>query len=138
LPTSSTDEDDDNNGDESDDVDHKRLHIPVDIGPAWLLLSHGAFIAAIVGGSNTAYNFLVANPALLNSADKGLAIMQAIGSLLIGSWTIYAISGTWRENMKLKHPVYGNLGFTALIFIVLYLMAIAVWTIVTVAIHPVP
>jgi hypothetical protein len=121
---------------ESDQVGRQALHIPVDIGPSWLLLSHGAFLAAIVEGSNTAYYFIISNPLHITTFNKTIAILKAVGSLLLGMWTIYAISGTWRENAKLKHPVYGDIGFVSLIMIVLYLMAVAIVTLVAVITYP--
>ena len=139
-PPDDDDGEDDDNNDEDDATRHKDedrpLHLPVDIGPAWLLLSHGAFLAAIVGGSNTSFLFLISNPAHQSANDRALAIMQSAGSVVIGAWTVYAISGTWRENLKLRHPVYGNWGFAALMLIVIYLMAIALTTLVAVILYP--
>ena len=124
--------------DSESDAEQAPLNLPVDIGPAWLLLSHGAFLAAIGVGSSAAFQFLLANPAHANNSTKALAIVQAVGSIIIGSWTIYAINGTWRENRKLAQPLYGDGGFVALILIVSYLMATAVVIIVFAAVYPVP
>lgn len=126
------------NGDVDDATTRAPHNVPVDIGPAWLLLSHGAFLAAIGVGTNSAFVFLIANPAFQTLAFKSLAVAQSGGSVLIGLWTIYAIHGTWRENMKLKSPTYGDIGFVALIIIVLYLIGLAVATGVEVLLYPIP
>jgi len=129
---------DDSADDSESDAEQRALHVPVDIGPAWLLLAHGAFITATSIGSSAAYQFLLTSQAQTNNATKALAIVQAVGSLLIGAWTIYAINGTWRENRKLVQPIYGNAGFLTLLLIVIYLMATAIVIIVFVAIFEVP
>ena len=121
-----------------EDDESARTPRTTDIGPAWLLLSHGAFLAAIAVGSNTGYSFLIANPAHVTAWSKALAIVACVGSLLVGAWTIYAINGTWRENRKLLVQVYGNGGFTALMLIVVYLIATALLTLVAVALYPLP
>lgn len=108
--------------------------IPPYIGPAWLLLSHGAFIGAIVASSGISYGFLIANTLISSVYSKGLAIVWCIISIFIAMWTIYAICGTWRENKKITQPTYGDEGFIMLITIVALLMGMDIWTIVEVSI----
>ena len=107
---------------------HKPLYTPVDIGPAWLLLSHGAFFAATISGIAGTIAFLIVAPVGLSLGVRLIAPGMSLFSVLIGAWTIYAIAGTWRQNAKLQDPVYGNGGFTALVLIMVFLIAIGVLT----------
>lgn len=89
------------------------LRIPQQIGPAWLLLQHGPFAAAIV--ATTTIGMVAPNIYLY----RLVAIyVLAMGIIVIPPWTIYAILGTWRENKKVKNPTYGDFGFKSLITLV--------------------
>lgn len=108
---------------------------PSQIGPAWLLLSHGAFIGAIIASSAIAYAFLISGMLSQTVYTKAMAIGWCCMSIIIACWTIYAIHGTYNENRKVAHPTYGSEGFFALIAIVVLLITMDTWTIVQVSIN---
>jgi hypothetical protein len=109
---------------------------PPYIWPAWLLLSHGAFIGAIIASSGISYGFLIASTLIPSVYSRGLGISWSVISICVAIWTIYAISGTWKENNRIINPTYGDEGFVMLIIIVVLLIGMDIWTIVEVAISP--
>jgi hypothetical protein len=107
----------------------------VDIGTAWLLLSHGAFLGATVGSAALAQSFLVflEGSVTLKNTVRGLSIMWAVASLVIAAWTIYAIAVTWRTSNEVRSPVFHPFAFASLILVVLLVVASNLWTLVILA-----
>jgi hypothetical protein len=79
-------------------------------------------------------NFLTANPAIATTNSRALGIIWCSIAILIGIFTEYAIYQTLKENRKLKKPVFGEMGFYFLMFIVFVTMATSIFSIVEVAI----
>jgi len=101
-----------------------------EIGPAWLLLSHSGFLAAMLVSNSIGFNFLITEKSILNGEGmRGLCIMSCVLCLVIGFWVFYAIFGTWKENRKVPNPTYGDAGFISLILIVILIMSTSIWTI---------
>jgi Ca2+/Na+ antiporter len=87
--------------------------------------------------SGLSFAFSIAAVSDRSEYAKSIAILWCIGSTLIGFWTIYAINGTWKENRRLKRPIYGDLGFLALVLIVAFLVVVNLWTLFVAVMTPV-
>jgi hypothetical protein len=89
-----------------------------DIGTAWLLLSHGAFLTAAVAA-------LGISTALYTSKwtyeSRLLCCGGAIGSFTILAWILYAIYRTWQAAKQFQDKIFTDIAFEIL------LMVTAVW-----------
>jgi hypothetical protein len=104
-----------------------------DIGTAWLVLSHGAFLTASVGASALAVSLMLfvfetTHERRLNCALRALAIGWNAASFLISAWTVFAISQTWRAALRYREQIFGNFGFASLTFVAIALAAVNAWS----------
>jgi hypothetical protein len=103
------------------------LNIPIDIGPALLLLTHGPFVGVIVAMLTLSYLFFITGDDTRTTSARVFAASTCVWTLLFCAWTIYAIVRTYGENLKVRKPTYGLGGFSALIFLVFILAIFDIW-----------
>lgn len=121
------------------DTDHERsavsnsgINIPIDIGPALLLLTHGPFIGLILAGLTISFIFFVTGDDTRVQPARLFSAVTCAWTLLMTLWTLYAIEQTYKENLKVRHPTYGLFGFLSLSFLVALLGALDIWLFVIV------
>lgn len=104
-----------------------------EIGPSWFLIAHGTFYSALALAEQTPFLFLLA--AHQTKPAQGLAIMWSVLGILLALFVLYLLSGTWMLNSALPPGArtYGNFGFVAFVVLDLFLLAVAIWTLVAVA-----
>ena len=104
-----------------------------EIGTAWLILSHAAFLTAQIGSSAIGLSFFAffTSSPFLNSL-RNLSIGWICVSLFIGFWTAYAIWNTWVAAKKMKNRIFSDFGFVFLLLVNFYIMATSVWSLVVV------
>ena len=105
-----------------------------EIGTAWLVLSHAAFITGEIAASALGTSFFVfyaSSP--FSTSLRPLSIGWITVSLFIGIWTAYAIWNTWIAAKKIKNRIFDDFGFVFLLTVNFYVMAISVWSLVVVA-----
>lgn len=88
----------------------------------------------MVSAASNALNFLTANPAIVTTNARPLAIIWCGIAILLGLFTEYAIYYSLQENNKIKKPVFRPGGFYFLMFIVLAIAGTTIFSIVEVAI----
>ncbi len=81
--------------------------VSLNIGPAWLLLSHSGFFGAVIGANSIGYSFLTAGADSSLSNARALGITWTVLAITLGIFLLYALVGTWKENNKLEHPTFG-------------------------------
>lgn len=104
-----------------------------DIGTAWLVLSHGAFINSIIASSGLAVAFLIfafSNTFRLGVHFQELAIGWNITSLIISAWTLYAIITTWTtaREWPVSDRIFDDFAFYFLIFVTFVVTLFNAWT----------
>lgn len=105
----------------------------VEVGTAWLLLSHGTWIGLSISLLAVAYTLLLTTPL---TEPRNIIFFLLAYSLLLNLFTIHLIIGTWRVNSTMRgRTVYGSETFILLIAIMFVTMAANVWMIVVVARH---
>jgi hypothetical protein len=108
-----------------------------DIGTAWLVLSHGAFLGASVGASALAVTLILF--VFETSADRrrdcmlqALAIGWNVVSFLISAWTAFAITRTWQTALLYSQQIFGHFEFATLMFVAVALAvalaAVNIWS----------
>ena len=96
-----------------------------DIGTAWLLLSHGPFLACSMTATAIAISLLIFAYTRTNCHHQKefqrLAITWNIASSVVSLWTIYAIMKTWQsaEDWPQKVRIFDDFGFGFLSFVAL-------------------
>ena len=105
-----------------------------EIGTAWLVLSHGVFLASQIAASNMGTTFL--HKDLDQTLFKPLGIVWLLTSLLIGGWTFYAINSTFQAAKLIpeKTLIFGPPGFAFLFVVNGFVMFATIWTLVAVGI----
>jgi hypothetical protein len=105
---------------------------PLEIGTAWLLLSHGAWLGVSIG--SLGISVFADNVALSHGEKRGksfrpFAIACAALSVTVTAWTVFAIITTWISNMRVKNAVFGHTGFITVLLLALFVLALASWTV---------
>ena len=107
----------------------------VDVGTAWLLLSHAGWLALSM--SCLALSEFIDNVNLTHEskAPKGrnLALGSAGLAVLSSGWTLYAVITTWIANTRVRNPVYGHFGFTLVMVLALFVAALSLWSLIVLA-----
>lgn len=116
---------------------NKSAYNKPEIGTAWLVLSHAAFLGAGVACSALGAALL---SIFVNDKDrsttKPLAIGWMVGGIFIFVWTIYAISMTWKAAKKIdkNRLIFNDFGFGFLTSLTLYLLATTIWSLIVLSI----
>lgn len=108
-----------------------------EIGTAWLVLSHGSFLAAGIACSALGVSLLaIYTDKKLRSTTKPLAIGWVVGGIFMYIWTIYAIASTWKASKKMdsKSLIFNDFGFVFLTALTLYLLASTTWSLVVLSV----
>lgn len=104
-----------------------------DIGTAWLILSHGAFVGATIASTGLSVAFLTfayGQTRRLGREFQQLALGWNIVSLVISAWTVYAIFKTWAsaEEWPVKARIFDDFGFGFLLLVELTVTFFNLWT----------
>ena len=96
----------------------------VDVGTAWLLLSHAAWIAIPITTVLLSKSF---------QHNKALAVAWLAAGVLFTIWTLYAVAMTWKSNQQVRNAVFGDPGFAFVVTLVIALAAVVIWSLVDAA-----
>lgn len=109
-------------------------HPLIEIGTAWLALSHGAWVGASVACFSISMALVsLFGSGVLHDPIKSMALGWAALGLFVAVWTIYAIGITWRTSKMVEGAIFDDFGFTFLLLVGMATLGIGVWTIVVVA-----
>lgn len=92
-----------------------------DVGTAWLLLSHATWIALSISCVAMSVAF---------GDDKPLAVAWCSGGLAFSVWTLYAVAMTWRSNRQVLNAVFGDIGFSFVVLLVVVVAGLAIGSLV--------
>jgi len=105
-----------------------------DIATAFLALSHGGFITASIGATAISVTLAGLRSGIgqvnntFSKRLKQLSIGWAAGSTGITVWTQFAIIRTWQSSATYKHQIFGNLGFSILTLVNVFIGLLNLWT----------
>jgi hypothetical protein len=113
----------------------KPTYISPEIGTAWLLLSHAPWLMGSVTCLALATSFLVFFEAdtAFRAKLKPFAIYTAVVGLLFDIWTGYAVAVTWKHNHLIANAVFGDFGFSFVMFLVANVLVLGIWCLVDLA-----
>jgi hypothetical protein len=105
----------------------------IDVGPMLVLISPASYIGTIAVMTSIGYLFMITSKVFETWLAQLIGLLWCYTSIGTGLWSLYLLYGGYRENIRLRNPVYGSIGFFWAAMIILVEIVITSFTIVGVA-----